>query len=147
MENTERPRPCVHNQGGPRVALAICTLALSVSYATVSGQSDQNLALVISQMSDLSLLQEIQATDAKLAQLGVSVQYLALTRPAPTYTLTGSTFYTGTFWRYGNMGNFTFQGQAIYQLIPNYGAQLGYAIGRATLTSRIKRPSSTVQPY
>jgi hypothetical protein len=45
------------------------------------------------------------------------------------------------------MGNFTFQGQAIYQLTPNYGAQLGYAIGQATLTSRIKRPSSTVQPY
>jgi hypothetical protein len=101
--------------------------------------SAQEEALAIAQMSDLALLQEIQNTDLRLTQLGVSAQYLALTRPAPVYTLTSTGFYTGSFWSYGNVGQFTFQGQAIYQLTPNYGAQFGYALGQAIIAAQINR--------
>ena len=52
--------------------------------------SAEEEALAIRQLSDLALLQEIQNTDLRLAQLGASAQYLALTRPAPVYTLTGN---------------------------------------------------------
>lgn len=92
----------------------------------------------ISGMTDISVLQELQNTELKLAKLGVSAQYLAQTRPAPTYTLTGRSFYTGTFWRYGNMGQFTFQGLSIYSLTPDYHAQFGYVIAQAIIARRVK---------
>lgn len=126
------------SRGRPFAVLA--TVLLTVSLAgCASVPSAEEEALAIRQLSDLALLQEIHNTDLRLAQLGVSAQYLALTRPAPVYTLTGTGFYTGSFWSYGNVGRFTFQGQSIYQLTPDYSAQFGYALGQAIIAARINR--------
>lgn len=116
-------------------SLSIAVSALLCSTPCMAGIKKRIAS--IPQLTDVQLLQEINNADLTLAQLGVSAQYLAYTRPAPTYTLTGTSFYTGTFWHYGNTGQFTFHGQSIYQLTPNYGAQLGYAIAQAVVAARI----------
>ena len=92
----------------------------------------------VAPLTDGQLVQELQSTDLRLAELGVSRQYLLTTRPAPAYTLTGTTFYTGAFWLQGNTGTFNFQGHSVYRLTPDYSAQFGYAVAGMIVAVKTK---------